>query len=295
MDSTNYGTKEISEKVEGILSDSSFMFSNHKDVYKKGLEKKQRKLLLKIPKIQNYLTENEFVKAVTSGTTPIHITDWLFTGSISYYIKRALFVFTNKRILVIPTTHRYKFKDSVSQINYSDIKEVSTSFMFGNLTVKYKNNVKESFLYFKEQKKKIKLMLKNMAFTNGPSTTESRTFLCPSSKSKLTDGIAKCPQCNLEFLDKKVGFKRSLLIPGGGYFYTRHYILGVFDCLGELFLLFLLFGSILMVIDGDPDGVVTLIIVASLLVLEKYITIYHSNHFISEFIPKHDIVKEAKP
>jgi hypothetical protein len=45
--------------------------------------------------------------------------------------------------------------------------------------------------------------------------------LCPECRSALTPRIYTCPQCHLEFKNEKTAVRRTWLIPGGDYFYTR--------------------------------------------------------------------------
>ena len=97
---------------------------------------------------------------------------------------------------------------------------------------------------------------------------------------------------NLEFKSKAEAKRISLLFPGGGYFYTRHPFLGIGDAITETFLLVLIISSIVGLINGARDAGFSLVIFALALIIEKAITVYHSNHFVKEFIP---MEKEVKP
>ncbi len=49
----------MSAQVFGLHVDRKILFSNHKDVYKKRVEKRQRKLFMKIGPLKPFLKRNE--------------------------------------------------------------------------------------------------------------------------------------------------------------------------------------------------------------------------------------------
>ena len=80
----------------------------------------------------------------------------LVTGWIIYYLKRCVLVFTDKRILHIPTKMNFKAKASVAQIVYGDIAEAKVSGFFGRaFRLKYKTGKKEDFNYVESTEFKI--------------------------------------------------------------------------------------------------------------------------------------------
>ena len=91
-------------------------------------------------------------------------------------------------------------------------------------------------------------------------------------------------------LEKDEAKKISIIYPGGGYFYTRHPFLGISDATVETILLVLVIVSLIDVINGVEGGGVTLFIFTIVLIIEKLITVYHSNHFIKEYIPKEKLI-----
>jgi hypothetical protein len=120
--------------------------------------------------------------------------------------------------------------------------------------------------------------------------------LCPSCLSMLTPGIYRCERCGVAFKDEKTMVRRSLLIPGGGYFYTGHWFLGLGDFLAEAYLLILLIVFLAAALAPTPasPGQESLTsrevwiaagIIAAILSLEKWLTIHHCRRFIREFIP----------
>ena len=94
--------------------------------------------------------------------------------------------------------------------------------------------------------------------------------------------------------------RRSWLIPGGGYFYTGIWFLGLGDFIVETYLLVLVVFSALLasgiIVDepanpgdepftGGPAWFVAGLL-GALLVVEKLFTIHHCRRFIRNFIPR---------
>jgi hypothetical protein len=76
------------------------------------------------------------------------------------------------------------------------------------------------------------------------------------------------------------------LLPGGGYFYTRHWVLGVLDAIGETYLLVLVLLALAVSVLADPTVFPGFLLASGVLALEKCLTVYHAKGFVAEFIPK---------
>jgi hypothetical protein len=261
------------------------IFSNHKNVYKKGIEKRQKALLNKIPFLKNFLDKDETIRLVTTACSPTSSGEQFLTGWIFIYLKRSLLIFTNKRIFHIPTKQDYSYRNSIAQLWYSDCKSILIKGR--NIIIEYKNGSKEKFLYLSgKEKKKIKAMLSSVSFEGQPGKIQGRVHLCPRCRLELEQGKYVCSNCSLNFKDKDEGRRISIIYPGGGYFYTRHPWLGVSDAIVETILLVSLIVSIINYFIGVENSGFELILFAILLLIEKLISVYHSNHFIKEYIPK---------
>jgi hypothetical protein len=274
----------IGQDLFGLPVDTNVLFSNHKNIYKRSVEKRQRKLLKKISFILPFLHVGEKILHVTTGCSPMSVVEQLAT-LIVFYLERSLFVFTNMRIFHIPTTQNFSYRGSIAQILYSDCRKISIK--WSTLVVEYKNGKKEKFLYIAgRERKKLKALLANAPVQGRPSDTPERTHLCPRCTNPLVKDIFTCPHCSFEFKDRATARKISILYPGGGYFYTRHPFLGLVDALTELYLTFLVLAVLSSVIVGNTEAVPSLVIIGFILAFEKVLTVFHSNHFIYEFIPK---------
>lgn len=292
-DSANHAAVLHQEDSLDLPFDREILFSNHKGNYKKRIEKRQTKLLKNVAFLKNFLKEDEKILLITTGCSPTPILEQLLTGWIFIYLKRSLFIFTNKRLFHIPTKRNYSYRYSIAHILYPDCDSIQLK---GNrLVVGYKNGKKEKFLYIaRKEKKKIKALMPTISFEGTPSEIQKRIHLCPRCTKELEEEKYICPHCFLEFKEKDKAKKISLIYPGGGYFYTRHPFLGVSDAIVETILLVLVIVSLIDAIKGVEGSGYELFPFAILLVIEKLISVYHSNHFIKEYIPKEkDIVPIA--
>jgi hypothetical protein len=259
------------------------MFTNQKDIYKQSIEKRQRKLLQKISFIKPFLHENETILCVTTGCSPASMIEQFLTGWIIYYLKRSLFIFTNERVFHIPTKHDFSYRNSIAQVLYADCQSIAIKGR--NLAAEYKSGKKEKFFYLAENKK-IKTLLQQMPLVGQTSPTLERTHLCPRCTNTLIKDQYICPNCALDFKNKEQTKRISLIYPGGGYFYTGHPFLGVADALTETYLTMLVLFGLIAAISGASGGIFTFVFIGAILALEKAMTVYHSNHFIKEYIPK---------
>jgi len=276
----------------GLPIDPDIIFSNHKHIHNRRVEKRQTKFIAKLSFLKSFLKEDEKILCVTTGHSPMSFFEQWIKGLWIFYIKRSLFVFTNKRVLHIPTKMNYSYRNSISQILYADCKSIVIK--GHTLAAKYKNNIKEKFYYIdRKERKKIKYLLKTMSTEGQQSPTQTRTHLCPRCAEALIKDKYICPNCNLEFKNKVEARKISITYPGGGYFYTRHPIMGAFDALVELFLMATIITSLINIImryeTGDISSTVAVVLI---LAMEKTLTVYDSNKFIDEYIP---IEKEIEP
>jgi hypothetical protein len=270
--------------LEGLPFDAETMFGDDKGIYKARIEKKQRKLAKSLSFLGNFLEEGEKLLIITTAVSPTSFLEQFTTGWIFIYIKRCLLVMTDRRIFHIPTTAGYKYRQSIGQIRYADIESITQK--GSKLKIRYKSGATDLFLYLRgAERKKIRALLPNLSFAGPPSNAGTRVHLCPRCASELQTGHFECGRCGLEFKSRAKALKFSVWLPGGGYFYTGHPLLGMGDAMVELVLLL----GIIISLVPDPDfpepdiaGVIT---IGVILVVEKLVTIYHANHFVKEYLP----------
>ena len=71
----------MEQPIQFLVSvDQDFITSNHKGKFKKGIAKKQKKLLDPLaPQLKEILQPDEKVKLVTTGVSPVSLLEqWLF-------------------------------------------------------------------------------------------------------------------------------------------------------------------------------------------------------------------------
>ncbi len=268
-------------EIDGLPVNPDVAFSNKKGVYKKGIEKRQRKFLAKVSFLKPFLEPGETILIATTGCSPMSIVEQFLTGYMVFYLKQSMFVFTDRRIFHIPTASGYKYRYSLAQIRYEDCAGVSQG---GHvLKVRYNTGKREQFFRIPARERgKIKSMAGS--FLLGESRGERR-FLCPRCATELVSKHYECPGCTLAFKTRKEATKLSWIFPGGGYFYARLHLMGVLDAVTETFLIGLIIFGIAGMVGGEETAA-GLIYVGFLLVAEKLMTVFHSTHFIDEFLVK---------
>lgn len=282
-------------QIFGLPVNREILFSNHKNVYKKGIEKRQRKLIVKISFLKPFLKKGEQVILVTTGYSPLGSLAQFLTGFLFVYLKRSLFVFTNYRILHIPTTSSYNYKNSIAQIAYAGCQSIELK--GGNLFARFAGAGKK-ILKFKaiavSDRKKIRALLKKKIPLSGTkSHLAGRIHLCPRCTASLTTGRYKCEKCQLKFKGKAAAVISSIIFPGGGYFYIRQYLLGFLDAIIEIVLgafIFYIVDAIRRHMSVSPLDMA----VIPLFIFIKTAACVHSSHFINEFIPKKRTIKPRK-
>ena len=106
-------------RIFGLPVDREVLFSNHKNIYKKKIENRQRKLIIKLPFLKPFVNITEKILVITTGYSPTTTIDKYLIGWLFVYLKRSLFVFTDQRVFHIPTTPVYKYRGSIAQIPYA--------------------------------------------------------------------------------------------------------------------------------------------------------------------------------
>ncbi len=266
----------------------AILFSNQNSIYKKKIEKRQTKFIEKISFIKPFLRENEKINLVTTGCSPTSFPEQCLAGLVAVYLKRCLILFTNERILHIPTKWNYSYRNSIARIFYADCQSVVVK--RGKLVIRYKNGDKEVFpLIARKEKKKINALMKTVSLEGEGSKEGGRTHLCPRCTGELIKNKYSCPVCHLTFKDRTEAGRISIIYPGGGYFYTRHPLLGASDALTEFAIILFIVVTFIESIRGVEGSIIALAMFGIILIIEKAVTIYHSQHFIKEFIPKESV------
>ena len=281
-------------QIFGLPIDRDTLFSNHKSIYKKRIENRQRKLIVKLTFLKPFLKRGEKILQVSTGYSPITSLAQLVTGFLFVYLKRSVFVFTNYRIFHVPTTPGYKFKNSIAQILYEGCRSITLK--RGTLVVEYAKfgKVEKFKAIGLSERRKIRALMKSKPLSGTKTKLGQRFHLCPQCTHPLSTGKYVCESCGLKFKNKIMAYIIAILFPGGGYFYTRHYLIGVLNAIVEIFLA----AYIVLILKGVliwGEGIISYPpLLAAIFVVVKIISVIHSSHFIEEFIPRKKII-EANP
>jgi hypothetical protein len=283
-------------QIFGLPVNRDILFANHKDIYKKRIEKRQRKLIVKISFLNRFLRKGEQILLITTGYSPLNSAAQYLTGYLFVYLKRSLIVFTNYRILHIPTTADYDYNNSIAQVAYAGCHSIELK--GGTLVVQYGQagrRKKEKFTAIAgPERRKIRALLKkNIPLSGTKSQLATRIHLCPRCTHMLAKGSRKCEKCQLQFKRKLVAAVMALFIPGGGYFYIRQYLLGFLTALSEIALLVFISYAINDLHLQAPVDPLHLSAIPAYLYLKLAATI-HSGHFINDFLPRRKKIEVRK-
>lgn len=267
-----------------IPVDREAIFSNHKGVYKKRIERRQRNLIVKSTFIKSFLQPGEHIRCLTTGYSPTRFIEWALTGAAFWLFKRALLIFTDRRILHIPTRFNRSPRGSISQIMYEDCKGVE--FKWRSLEVHYKGGQSEVFPFLgRMEKKKLRRMIGELRLSPKKSgNLNRRAYLCPGCTQPLPKGATRCAACNTVFKSNLKCLLWTWLIPGGGFFYLRYPLVGLSAAILEIGLI--AFGVLKWMQNsgGGGDFAAAALAVCGWLAV-KLISAYIAKQLVVEYVP----------
>jgi hypothetical protein len=253
--------------------------------------------------LQKVMQQDEAVLYVFTAQAPVSLMQQLTTGWYIYQITASIVVITNRRLLHFLITpgmfggaRSWKWRSSWRGVAWGDVKEAKVQgLLSAELALQYLNGKKEKFWRIdRGDKKKLKELLPRIADASRGEMTAANGIaqLCPRCAAALSTGIYSCAACGQQFKDEKTARMRSILIPGGGYFYTGMIWFGIGDALVEGFLTLLVLLTFLEVIGVTPPteadasaNVILLVFFVAILAIEKAVTIYHAVHRVKEYMP----------
>jgi hypothetical protein len=273
--------------IFGIPVDRETIFSNHKGVYKNRIEKRQRQLIVKTTRlnIKFFLHSDERIRCLSTGYSPVGLFEQLLTGVSFLLFKRALFIFTDKRLLHIPIRMGGSRTGSISQILYDDCAKI---WLKGRqLMIRYKTGETERFPYIgRKEKKKIRAIIDNLPIRpKEAGKLKGRVYVCPGCAANLASDASSCPSCNLSFKRGLMAGLWAALLPGGGYFYNRYALPGVLAGLAEIVAATLLFYYWTLYFKAEPVHMTLLVCATGAFLIEKYIMAFHAALLTADFIP----------
>jgi len=282
--------------IEGLQVREDIVFTDAKGRDSTGARKRSDKQLtfLREP-LQRLLGPEEAILCVFRCNSPISDLERFTGGWLVQKLTTATLVLTNQRLLHFPTDAKGRWKRSTGAIAWSSIAEAKVKgFLQRSITLRYGNRKIEKFWNVEwKGAGKVKRLLPLLA--GGLAAAEGeRVHVCPDCYKPLTNGQYSCSSCGLLFKDEQTLWKRTLFIPGGGFFYCNQILGGILHALGESYLLLdiaiLTFAFILALLgktkELDPVAALTAFAFVSVFfVIEKAIVLQHCRRMIREFIP----------
>ncbi|MGB6432390.1 MAG: hypothetical protein WBF06_17560 [Candidatus Acidiferrales bacterium] len=188
---------------------------------------------------------NEVVLAVGFAQGQIPIFERMFLGWGAYLLGRTCLVATNRGLLRFRIRGKglfgWEWDNGVQGIGWGDVAEAKAKGGLGRLfALRYRNNQKETYWrlagVFGKKLQTLAPLLLN-ANLGEATAAGGPTSLCPKCLAPLNAGVYRCAQCGQVFRDEKKLFWRTLLIPGGEYFYVRQFGFGILQAFVELMVL----------------------------------------------------------
>jgi hypothetical protein len=260
------------------------LFSNYRGIYKKKIENRQRRLLIKIPFINSFLEDGELITLITSGYAPLTRLERFLLRYLTVFQRRALFVFTDRRVFYIPTTFSYGYRYAVAEIRYGNCKSIqvigrSLVFMF------HKGGFKKFPYIRREERRKVKALVEKLILGMNPSGTQNMTCLCARCHTSIPNNSAYCPKCRLRFWTSAKAGMMALLAPGGGYFYINNTLYGFASAIMELLLTTLLILSVIDMYQGFKGSVLTAAMLCMIFAGIKAVSFFHSRDLAKGCFP----------
>ena len=287
---------------EGIRVREDLAYTNPRNEANDGVRRRTQQSLEKLQGIlRKLLREAEAVVYVARCQAPVGALDQLTFGWYIHRITASVLVFTDRGILHFLTKGDGTLKGGPRQVLWGDIAEASVKgWLNRQVRLVYKNGTKENYWKLKrgDARKLEALLPQFVGVTGAMSAAGGVVQLCPACTATIPEKQYQCNQCGAVFKDERTMIRHSILLPGGGYFYTGHPFLGIGDFIVETVLLsavltWTLAASGLIILELDPlesastpaEALFIAGILAVFLVFEKLVTVYHCRRFIREYIP----------
>jgi hypothetical protein len=287
-----------------ILVRNDVLFTNEHGEEKRGTQKRSEKALQKLaPALQRVLLPGETVFYIARALSPLTILEQLTAAWWTRLLAASAVVLTNKRLLFFPVKSDGSWKESVRSMQWGDLEEVKAKgLLIRNVTFKSKNGTKTTYTHFRrgDANKIVAIATALLPASSGEMTaTHGFVQLCPDCRNALIAGQYFCAGCGLTFKSEQTMVKRSIFLPGGGYFYTGHPWIAILPAIVEGILLLEL---VLFLIAGlaspqaGPKLIAAVMILGIFWALETSVTILHCRRYIREYIPeKRDPSRAPQP
>jgi hypothetical protein len=185
------------------------------------------------PLLGKMLNENEQVFYISYGVQSVPL-EQMFMGWMVYLLNRRVFIFTNKRILLIQVKGKFAPWDLLNQIPYENITKIKRS--FATIRIIYTNGKSAVFSGMSGyDRKNIPLITEKIREKRGtPENTgpAGAEKLCPYCFTVINGFPSGCDTCKRPFKSAAKAGLLSLLFPGFGDFYLGHRYFALLEIIG---------------------------------------------------------------
>lgn len=227
------------EDVKNVVGNDSFyvmnsIFSTNNKVPKRILERKLKVLNGIEPFLMKVIKNDEKVYYISYGIKN-SMFDHMFLGAIAYFINRKIFVFTNKRIVMVKYHGKFKPSELYCEIPYQHIVNIKST-LSGNIKLHFSDGKKELFTGIPKVDRRYISTIFAKLKENGIAGKEigSVLNLCPHCFERVDGFPHECTKCHGKFKSPNKTALLSLIFPGIGDIYLGHKGLGVLQVLGGL-------------------------------------------------------------
>lgn len=239
---------------------------------------------MKIPFINPFLEEGEIILLVTSGYAPLTKLERFLLRYPTVFQRRALFVFTDRRLIYVPTTFTYGYRYSLAEIRYASCKSIQVNRF--SLILGLSSGVVERFPYINyKERRKIEAVIEKVPLGEGPKRAAAMTYLCARCGTAVPNNSDACSKCRLRFRTPGKAGVSALLIPGGGYFYMGNVLYGFASAVIELLIGVLLIWSLLDLRQGFKGSIWAATLCGLVLIGIKTISFYHVRGLLQGCFP----------
>jgi hypothetical protein len=289
--------------LNGVQVREDLLYTNDKGEEKKSIRKRAEKAIDKLQGIlQKVIGPDEAVLFVARCQSPVSAFEQLTMGWYVYYVSQTVLVFTNRRLLQFQVKRDGSWKRGLRSLQWGDVEQGQVKGWL-NRTLEFKHRTGKKETYWRlggGDARKIKVLLESVFSAGARESTAAQGMvsLCPNCLNPLTPGVYKCNACALVFKDERTMVRRSLLIPGGGYYYAGHRFLGIGAFIAEAYLLLLTVVPLYLALttprrpSGADQGInsptvmlTVAVFYGGILAIEKWLTVRHCRRLIRDFIP----------
>ena len=250
------------------------------------------------------LEPQEAVLCIARAVAPLNFFEQLTLGWQAYHMYGTVLVFTNRRIIRFGVKGKgmrgWAWRGTLHSVLWGDIAEAKCKgFLSRTLRLKYRNGRKETYMRInRTDAKKIRTLVAALlpVAAAEASAAEQMISHCPECVAPLAQRVYRCPQCHQDFKTEKALLWRSILIPGGGYYYVGWKGFAILFGLLELALIFdigswvcIALGIIPPPMEPNRPAAGAAMAVAGFLLamfaLETLIVFLHMRRFVREFVP----------